>query len=204
MIKRIDASIFGGLALILAGVLFALQTMGLLDNVGDLFWGGVFLFAGLLFLIAFVTGSWWAVIPGLTLAGIGGLILLPDSLEVYGGALFLGSIGLAFWLVFLTGRQDRWWALIPAGVLTTLALVTFLPDLVGSEATGSIFFFGLALTFLLIALVTKMRWAYYPAIALAAIGFLALLAVGELANYIWAAIFIGGGVYLLYRYFRRA
>jgi hypothetical protein len=201
--KRIDPSIVFGLILILAGGLFVLQNMGILDNVGDLFWGGAFLAAGLLFLFAFVTGSWWAVIPGLTLAGIGALILLPDSLEAYGGAVFLGSIGLAFWLVFFTAPRERWWAIIPAGVLTTLAMVTFMPSLVGDVATGSIFFFGLAITFLLVALLAGMRWAYYPAAALAFVGLLAMLALGDIASYAWAIALIGGGGYLVYRSLRR-
>jgi hypothetical protein len=204
MPKRLDPAIVGGLILILTGALYLLQTMGILDNVGDIFWGAIFLAAGALFLFAFFTGSWWAVIPGCVLAGIGALILLPDSLEVYGGALFLGSIALAFWLVFFTAPRERWWALIPAGVLTTLAAVTFLPDLVGGLATGSIFFFGLALTFLLVALLAGMRWAYYPAAALALVGLLALFALEDVANYAWAAALIAGGGYLVYRALRRS
>jgi hypothetical protein len=200
--KRIDPSIFAGLALILAGGLFALQSMGILDNFGDVFWGGAFLLTGAIFLFAFVTGSWWGAIPGAILAGIGILILLPDSLEFLGGAIFLGSIGVAFWLVYLSGRHERWWALIPAGVLTTLAVVTFAPDLIGGEATGSLFFFGLALTFLLVALLAGLRWAYYPAAALGLLGLLVLLAVGGIANYIWAGVLIVAGIYLITRYFR--
>lgn len=200
--KRIDPSIFGGLILILAGGLFLLQGMGYLDNVGDIFWGAMFLAAGALFLFAFFTGSWWAVIPGCVLAGIGALILLPDSLEVYGGALFLGSIALAFWLVFLTAPRERWWAIIPAGVLTTLAAVTFLPDMIGGMATGGVFFFGLALTFLLVALLAGMRWAYYPAAALAFVGLLAAFSLGAISNYAWAIVLIGGGGYLVYRALR--
>jgi hypothetical protein len=200
--KRIDPSIFAGLALILAGGLFVLQSMGILDNLGDVFWGGAFLLAGAIFLFAFVTGSWWGAIPGTILAGIGILILLPDSLESFGGAVFLGSIGAAFWLVYLSERHERWWALIPAGVLTTLAVVTFIPDLIGGEVTGSVFFFGLALTFLLVALLAGMHWAYYPAAALGVLGLLTLLAVGGIANYIWAGVLIVAGLYLLTRYFR--
>ena len=200
--KRLDPSIFGGLILILAGGLFLLQGMGYLDNVGDIFWGAMFLAAGALFLFAFFTGSWWAVIPGCVLAGIGALILLPDSLEVYGGALFLGSIALAFWLVFLTAPRERWWAIIPAGVLTTLAAVTFLPDMIGGMATGGVFFFGLALTFLLVALLAGMRWAYYPAAALAFVGLLATFSLGAISNYAWAIVLIGGGGYLVYRALR--
>lgn len=204
MSRKIDPSIVFGLLLLVAGGLVVLQTMGYLDSVGDVFWGAIFLAAGVLFLFAFLTGSWWAVIPGLVLAGIGGLILLPESLEAYGGALFLGSIALAFWLVFFTALRDRWWALIPAGVLTTLAIVTFLPDLIGGMATGSFFFFGMALTFLLVALLAGMRWAYYPAAALAVMGLLAMFALGYIANYAWAVVLIGVGGYLIYRSVRRS
>jgi hypothetical protein len=202
--RRIEPSIFVGLILILAGGLFVLQNMGILDNVGDVFWGVVFLAAGALFLFAFFTGSWWAVIPGLTLAGIGVLILLPDSLEMFGGAVFLGAISLAFWLVFATATRERWWAIIPAGVLTTLAVVSFLPEFVGGVETGAFFFFGLAITFAIVALLAGMRWAWYPAAALGLLGFLVLLAVGDVANYIMAAALIAAGGFLLYRYFRRA
>jgi hypothetical protein len=204
MFKRVEPAVYGGLILIMAGVLYLLQSVGILDNVGDIFWGAVFLAGGALFLFAFFSGSWWAVIPGCVLAAIGVLILLPVSLDKYGGAVFLGGIALAFWVVFFTATTERWWALIPAGVLSTLAIVTFLPDLIGGVATGSIFFFGLALTFLLVALLAKMRWAYYPAAALLLVGMLALLAVGDLAGYLWAVVLILGGGYLIYRTVRKA
>ena len=202
--KRIDPSIVIGLVLILAGGLFVLQTRGILDNVGDVFWGTLFLAAGALFQFTYFTGSWWGVIPGCVLAGIGVLILLPESLEMFGGAVFLGSIGLAFWLVYFTARVERWWALIPAGVLSTLAVVSFLPDMVGGVATGGIFFLGLALTFLLVALLAHMRWAYYPAAALGGIGLLASLSAGDITNYVWAVVLIIAGGYLIYRNYRRA
>jgi len=203
MPKRVDPAIVGGLALILAGALFLLRTMGLLDNVGDVFWGAIFLSAGALFLFAFFTGSWWAVIPGCTLAGIGVLILLPDSLEKFGGAVFLGAIGLAFWLVYVTAPRVRWWSLIPAGVLTALAATTILPDLVGGRATGSIFLFGIALTFALVALLAGMKWAWYPAGVIAVLGLISLLALESLSNYIWAGALILGGGLFIFRAMRR-
>ncbi|MBI5934891.1 MAG: hypothetical protein HY867_14395 [Chloroflexi bacterium] len=204
MPKRVDPAIVGGLVLILTGALYLLQTIGLLDNVGDVFWGAIFLSAGALFLFAYFTGSWWAAIPGCTLAGLGVLILLPDSLEKFGGAVFLGSIALAFWMVYLTAPRERWWALIPAGVLTVLAVVTFLPDLVGGHASGSIFFLGLALTFVLVALLAGHKWAWYPAAVLAAIGLISLLALENLSNYIWAGALILAGGFFIFRAMRRS
>lgn len=201
--KRIDPSIVVGAVLILLGGLFVLQNMGILNTVGDIFWGGAFLFVGALFLFSFFTGSWWAAIPGCVLAGIGVLILLPESLDNFGGAVFLGGIGLAFWLVYLPARQERWWALIPAGVLTTLAFVTFMPELIGDAATGGVFFLGLALTFVLVAWLANMRWAWYPAGALGLLGLLLMLSLGSFANTIWAGALIFAGGYLILRYFKR-
>lgn len=203
MFKKIEPAVIGGLALILVGVLYLLQTIGVLDNFWDIIWGVVFLAGGAVFLYTFYQGSWWAVIPGCVLAAIGVLILLPDPLEMYGGAVFLFGTALAFWFVYFTAPGPRWWALIPAGVLTTLALVTFMPQLVGSDATGAIFFLGLGATFMLVALLAKLRWAYYPAAVLFLLGMLLLLSVGEAAGYIWAAVLILGGGYLIYRSMRR-
>ena len=43
------------------------------------------------------------------------LIGFGDKLGAWGGALFLGSIGLAFWVIYFV-RRDFWWAVIPGGV----------------------------------------------------------------------------------------
>lgn len=202
--KRIDPSVLFGSVLILLGGLFVLQNMGVISDVGDVFWGFAFLAAGALFLFSYFTGSWWAAIPGAVLAAIGVLILLPDSLDEFGGAVFLGGIALAFWLVYLPSRKERWWALIPAGVLTTLAFVTFAPQLVGGVGTGAVFFLGLALTFLLVALLANMRWAFYPAAALGLFGMLLAFSLGDVADYLWAAVLISAGGYLVYRNFKPA
>ncbi|MEW5940092.1 MAG: hypothetical protein AB1750_10545 [Chloroflexota bacterium] len=201
--KRLDPAVIVGLALILLGGLFALQQLDIIEDVGDTFFGAAFLIGGLFFLIAYFTGSWWGAIPGCTLAGIGALILLPDSLEEFGGAVFLGGVALAFWLVYLSARVERWWALIPAGVLTTLAFVSFAPQFVSGEATGGIFFLGLALTFALVAWLAHMRWAWIPAAVLCALGLVVMLAAGDVGAYLWAAVLIGAGGWLIYRYFKQ-
>ena len=200
--KRIDPAIIVGLGLVLLGGLFVLQQLGLIENAGDTFFGAAFLLGGLLFLVAYFTGSWWGAIPGCALAGIGLLILLPESLERFGGAVFPGGLAAAFWLVYFPARQDRWWALIPAGVLTTLAFVTFLPELIGDAATGGVFFLGLALTFVLVAWLAKMRWAWYPAVPLAALGIVTMLAAQDLGTYVAAALLVALGGWLVYRYFK--
>jgi hypothetical protein len=151
----------------------------------------------------FASGQWWAAFPGFVLAGIGVLILLPDALDNIGGAVFLGAIGLSFWMVYLTGR-DRWWAIIPGGVLFTLAVVSALPDkLLGGADSGGVFFLGLALTFLLVALLANMRWAYWPAGVLGVFGiFLFFQSQIYLLSYVAAAALICVGVFIIVRSLR--
>jgi len=207
MIKRLDPRIIIGTLLILAGGLGVLQAFGFLRDASDVFWGLVFLAAGAVFLFMFVSsfasGGWWAAFPGFVLAGIGVLILLPDALDDIGGAVFLGAIGLSFWTVYLTGR-DRWWAIIPGGVLFTLAIVSALPErLLGGADSGGIFFLGLALTFLLVALLANMRWAYWPAGALGVFGvFLFFQSQVDLFSYIAAGVLILAGGYMILRTLR--
>ncbi len=249
--KRFDPRIVFGILLIVGGVLALAQTMGLLSNVSDIFWGGLFLVAGLVFLSLLFGGHWWAAFPGFTLAALGVLILLPDSFGALGGAIFLGGIGLSFWYVYFTNRIERWWALIPAGVLTALAVmivvtqqyedfgaaiflggiglsffavyftdrierwwalipggvlvtlagVTIAAQQFGEFQTAGFFFFGLAVTFLLVALLTGMRWAYWPALILGIMGFLGIASLLNIANYLWAVGLIGVGAFLLIKYF---
>ena len=249
--KRFDPRIIFGLLLIAGGGLALAQTMGLLDNASDIFWGGAFLAAGLIFLTLLLGGHWWASFPGFTLAALGALILLPESLDQFGGALFLGGIALSFWVVYFTSRTERWWALIPAGVLTALAVMivvaeryeeyggavflggiglsffavyitdragrwwalipggvlvtlagmTIAAERVGEFQTAGLFFLGLALTFLLVALLAGMNWAYWPALVLGIMGFLGIASLLNIANYLWAVVLIGAGALMLIRYF---
>ena len=205
--KRLDPRIIIGTLLILAGALGFLQAFGFLQDASDIFWGIVFLAAGSVFLFlfasGFASGNWWAAFPGFVLAGIGVLILLPESLDNIGGGIFLGAIGLSFWAVYLTGRE-RWWAIIPGGVLFTLAIVSALPEqFLGGADSGGIFFLGLALTFLLVALLANMRWAYWPAGALGVFGiFLSFQSGISLFSYLVAGALIIAGVYIVLRSLR--
>jgi hypothetical protein len=205
--KRIDPRIVIGTLLILAGALGFLQAFGYLRDASDVFWGLVFLAAGAVFLFVFANGfaggNWWAAFPGFVLAGLGVVILLPDALDNVGGPIFLGAIGLSFWAVYLTGR-DRWWAIIPGGVLFTLAVVSALPEeFLGGISSGGVFFLGLALTFLLVALLTGMEWAYWPAGALGIFGiFLFFQSEISLFSYLAAGALIIAGVYLVLRTLR--
>jgi len=200
MLKKFDPRIVLGIVLLLGGGLLLLQTLGMLRDAADWFWGVVFLGAGGAFLSLLLAGHWWGVFPGMTLLALGITILLPESFENFEGLVFLGGIGIAFWIVYFMDRSN-WWALIPAGVLSTLAIITMLPDRIGGMETGGFFFLGLGLTFLLVALVGGMRWAFYPAAVLGVIGLLTTASLMDFSNYIWAAGLIIAGGYMIFRYF---
>jgi hypothetical protein len=118
----------------------------------------------------------------------------------WAGAVFLGCIGLAFWLVYLR-RQDQWWAIIPGGVLLTLSLVAGLDFLSGWSDV--LFFLGMGLTFSLVALLPhksyNTRWAFIPAGVLFALGILQAAPIQAVFNYIWPVILVGLGIYILVR-----
>jgi hypothetical protein len=199
--KRFDPRIVFGLLLIVGGLLALAQSMGFLENASNVFWGGIFIALGLGFLFLLAGGNWWGVFPGSTLLAIGILIVLPQSVDALGGAVFLEMIALSFWVAYLSAPGARWWALIPAGVITTLAGVTIASERVGGNQTAGLFFLGLAITFLLVALLAGMPWAYWPALVLGIMGLLGLASMLEAANYLYAILLIGGGTYLLIRYF---
>ena len=251
--KRFDPSIIIGLLLLAGGGLALAQAFGYLHNASSYFWGGAFLLGGLAFLSLLIGGNWWAAFPGFTLSALGVLVLLPDSLDELGGAIFLGGIALSFWYVYATDRVNRWWAIIPGGVLTALALlilgstyfdeysgaivlggigltffivyltnpaerwwalipggvlatlagVTVAAERFGEFQTAGFFFLGLAATFLLVALLARMSWAYWPALALGIMGAFGLASLMNLVNYAWAIALIAIGGFMIFRVFTK-
>jgi hypothetical protein len=170
------------------------------DFGGSLFLGGIALSFWYVYFTS-RTERWWAIIPAGVLTALAVMIVVAERYEEYGGAIFLGGIGLSFLAVYATDRLERWWALIPAGVLITLAGVTVAAERFGEFQTAGFFFFGLAITFLLVALLAGMSWAYWPALVLGIMGFLGIASLLDIANYLWAVALIGAGAFMLFRYF---
>ena len=147
--------------------------------------------------------QWWAIIPGLTLLGLS-LSGLDSLLNFYPGsswtgAVFLGCIGLAFWLIYLR-RQDQWWAIIPGGVLLTLAAVAGLDNI--PDWSEVIFFLGLAVTFALVGILPNQldtRWAFIPAAVLAVLGVALFAPFRSAMLLIWPVALIALGVFILIR-----
>jgi hypothetical protein len=198
--KKFQMSSVFGLLMIAAGILFLFQSLGYLEGAGGLFWALVFAAAGGIFLYVFFTNreQWWALIPGFTLIGLGGLIALetlaPRWSDPLGVVVFMSFIGLSFWGIYLNQREN-WWAIIPGGVLVTIAAFLAVEAFIPGEGVVGIFFIGLGLTFVLVAYLPKpegqMQWALIPA------GILLFMGVIFLATAVSAWKFIGPGILVL-------
>jgi len=137
----------------------------------DLIGTGFLLGIGLAFIFTYLLHNhyWWALIPGVIMSGIGAStlveFLLPNTNGNWIAFIILGSIGLAFFFVYLTDRHHNWWALIPFGVLLSVGALV-VTDLVGY------LFIGMGLTFVLVALLAGRtnRWAWIPAAVLGTLG----------------------------------
>lgn len=153
--SRIQARVALGVLLIIAGLFFLLQSLGIIAlSVSVL--SAVFAVAGLVFLSVFVSDrqNWWTAIPGFTLLGLAALLVLAESGEESAGSLgaatFLGSIALSFWLTYLTNRE-QWWAVIPGGAILSVAAVVGLSPIWEGSVLGGVLMLGLGLTFMLLA-----------------------------------------------------
>jgi hypothetical protein len=205
-VKILESRILWGGLLVLAGIIFLVQNLGLF-RVGDLFWVVLLALAGVFFLSMFLQNraNWWPLIPGLTLISAGVIVFInwisPDHGERWSGSIILGGIGLSFALIYLIARQN-WWAIIPAGVLFTLALIAGLEEFFPALGTAGLFFLGLGLTFALVAMLPSpqgvMRWAWIPGGILLLIGSIFLVAGENLLVYVWPVILIlAGGLFIV-------
>ncbi len=186
--------------LIAVGVVLLLANLGVLGDRGAVAWAGLFMAAGAVFLGVFIRdrSQWWAAIPGCALLGMGIVALLEHQLGAWSGSVFLGTIGLGFWLIYLA-RREQWWAIIPGGTLLTLAAVAGLTD----RLAAGTFFLGLAATFgLVVALPSseeRQTWALIPAGVLALVGALVFAGIRDTIDLIWPAALIAVGGYLILR-----
>ncbi len=195
--RRFDFRILVGLILIIGGVLALLDQLGYLKGATNLFWAGILAAGAIIFLIWFFSDSskWWAAIPGFTLAGLVVSTLVPNK-AVWGGLAFLGGMGLGFWAIYLA-RRRYWWAIIPGGVLITLGAISAMTALYRAVETGGVFLVGLGITFLLVGLLAKMRWAFIPAAVLFLVGFFVGTPFSGVFEYIWIGLVLLVGIILL-------
>ncbi len=201
--KRIDWRIIVGLLLICWGVLLLLEKAGVIPWGVNLFWRIFSIGGGAAFLYAFLRNpraQGWAAIPGFTLLGLGTAGFLPEWLD---GVVFQGSIGLAFWAFYLTNPQN-WWAIIPGGVMLTLAATSGLSETLSVGDTRGVFFLGLGLTFLLVALLARRSWVSVPALVLVLFAAALGLGFGGLLDWLWiGALLLAGLILILFALWRR-
>ena len=195
--KRFDFRILVGAVLILGGIMMVLDRTGVLKGATDYFWACILAVGAAIFLFWFFSdrSKWWAAIPGFTLAGLAASTLLLDRIG-WGGLALLGGIGLGFWAVYFTGRE-RWWAILPGGILLTLGITSVMTEAYGIVDSGGVFFVGLGITFVLVALLAKMKWAFIPAAVLLLLGFFLGTPFVGVMQYIWIGVLLVAGVALI-------
>jgi hypothetical protein len=207
--KKFDLRILWGGLLILAGCLFLLQEMNLIPSAWDIVWAVLFGVTGCVFLFAFLTDRthWWPLIPGIGLLSLAVLMLVEEFLPGtdWAGAIFLGGIGISFWVVYALNHEN-WWAVIPGGVLVTLAFVAGFDSYLGDDVGGGIFMLGLGLTFGLVGLLPttqgRMNWAFIPAAVLLILGLFLITPLMPLFSYIWPVALILLGAFFIVRNLR--
>ena len=206
-INKIDYRILIGVLLILGGLLGILEKLGVINNASGFFWATIFGLVGVGFLYIFLTNRehWWSIIPGFSLFGLAITIMLPDNLNNYGGLAFLGALGLGFLTIYIVNHK-HWWALMPSGVLLTLGIISSVSNDLQGQDTGAIFFIGLGLTFLLVAILPtgslRMSWAFIPASILFIFGILLGTSFRSSLDYFWIGALFIGGFYMIWQFFK--
>ncbi len=203
--NRWNVRVWIGAGLIVLGLLLLLERLGLFRGIISIFWTLIFLAAGGWFLYRFVThmgSDWWAAIPGFALVGIAGETLLSDVMAGWGGAFVLGGFAAGFFAVYFSGRE-RWWAIIPGGVFLTLAAITVLSNAFGVHETGGFVLVGFGLTFVLVAVLAGLMWAWIPGVVLLIIGVALGMQSEGMFSYLWPAALILGGLLLIAQFLRR-
>jgi hypothetical protein len=205
--KLLRSRILWGILLVAGGIALLLENLDIL-RLGGFIWGAVLGITGIIFLSVYFENrlNWWSLIPGVSLLGLSFAALLeffsPSFAESVGSSIVLGGIGLSFFLAYLVNREN-WWAIIPAGVLATLAVVSAVDVGNYDVDTGGIFFIGVGLTFLLVAIlptpVGQMKWAFIPTLIMFVMGTLISSQRQDILLYVWPILIILVGGYLVYR-----
>lgn len=206
--KTLANRIFWGVLLILAGIFLLLARLDILRLPVSTIWV-FFALVGIIFIFNFVTNvrqMWWSIIPGLFLVALSMVIGFGENLNLFGIDLtpvfIIGSLGLAFLLIFIV-RQDFWWAIIPGGVMLTIAAITIIPTFASGEFTAAVLFLGLAATFGVLSLVPtpggRMRWPLIPAGILLGVALIVTAASADLIRFAWPLALVLAGLFILFR-----
>ncbi|HEX6387425.1 MAG TPA: hypothetical protein VF177_22385 [Anaerolineae bacterium] len=206
--KQRSINVIWGLILILAGVVFLAEQLGLIPDLAATLWGFIFAGASLLYFITYFTAGvsqWGWLFPATITAGLAGTIWLAEA-GVEGtlaGALFMASVSLPFWLVYVVDRRANWWALIPGWATAVITLVILLADRVAGEFIGTLVLLGIALPFFAVYLANRKHWwALIPAFILSGVGLVVLLAAVASGEAIGALVLFSIALPFFVVYFR--
>ena len=203
-----------GLLLILMGVMFGLEQLGVINiTARDVILTAAYTIGALALFATFFADRtrWWASLVGFILAGLAISNLLeqiaPQIGQRIGGPLLLAIMGLGFITIFFIDRR-MWWSIIPGGVLLSLAAVSFLEQArnLPFDPAG-VLFIGMGLTFLLLAMVRdggrRLSWGVFPGVPLLVFGLFISLGGEEIWPILWPVMLIGLGLWLLFSTMRK-
>ncbi len=216
--KSKDISLIVGGFLIIIGLVLLLQNFGFVELGGilTLFWASAFAVGGAIFIYVFIRdqNNWWALIPGFALLGLAIMIgldlIAPAYADTLGAPIFMGTLSLGFLAVY-AAKRENWWAIIPGGVLMSIAAMIFLEAAFPGPEWVGVMFWGMALTFALLAILPvqqeKMYWAFIPAVVLFLLGaFFLLPSLGTtpftILTILGPLAMVGAGLFILYRILR--
>jgi len=209
MLKWLRSPIVWGVLFIVAGLLFMLEAISGIQ-FGSIFWAALFFLGAVFFFNFYATNraNWWALIPSIIFLGICLSTLVNaffgDAADFISGALVLGGIGASLVVVYLVDRR-QWWAVIPAGVMFTLTVIDIVEQFVSELATAGLMFFGIGLTFAVLAMLPsqkpRMNWAWIPAGVLVVVGMLVAGFSEDLLIYVLPLILIVVGLIMIVRTF---
>jgi len=198
--KKKRSNLIWGVALIVFGGLFLLQNLGLFPEFAPIVWGLVFAGASIVFLVIYLTSGWheWGwLFPTFVAAGLAVVIFLGESGfdGEWIGALFMASIALPFWLVYLINREN-WWALIPGWVLSVITAVILLSQIAADNTIGTLMLLAIGLPFFYVYYrKPKQWWAVIPAAIMTTLGIIVLLS-GLIESETWGPHVIAGILFL--------
>jgi len=147
------------------------------------------------------------ILVALMLIG-GGIILLLYNMKLLGDwgpwvwSAGFAVAGLVFVGVFVADRK-QWWAVIPGGSLFVLAIIPVLDLFLPGDVTGSLFFAGIGLVFLVLYFLRSparpLGWAIWPALGCLGFGLFVLVAsnLEQWAVFIVPAVLIALGLLVI-------
>ncbi len=203
------SSLFLGIILILSGLIYLFDNLGIFYFNDDVFISLLFLGGGAFLFFRFHQNRRFPLLIFASLVTFIGIAILLDSFRAVDDAL----IGIVlFWgmsAIFAYGfgkNTEKWGLLIPSGILFSLGLIVVFNDVFyySDDFCAGVFFLGIGLTFTFLYLIKNERnnlnWAKVPAAILIFISGIIFLNTSDsvFANMLLPMALIICGGYMIY------